>query len=188
MKSLIIIAAFCVIGIGCTPKTKTTTPGANTYTTKTGKVISIVEEHPVGMSLSTVKIGFDNDSLAPIVLTDIDPVNKVILGDLDSNGYDEVYIISTAAGSGSYGSIHGFASNNDKSLSAVSIPGIEKSDLAKGGQFEGYEGHDEFFLDVNTLTRTFPVKLADGNKRTIIYTLKKGEASFQLYIASSTVN
>lgn len=159
----------------------------STYTLKTGKVVIITEAHPVGMSLSTVTIGFDKDSLPPFVLTDIDPVNKILLGDLDQNGFDEVYIISTAAGSGSGGSVHAFASNKDKSLSMVFLPEIETNQLTKGGQFEGYEGHDEFTIEKNTLLRSFPVKAAKGTKRIIKYKVKQGEASYQLYITASEI-
>lgn len=159
----------------------------STYKLKTGKVVTITEAHPVGMSLSTVTIGFDKDSLAPFVLTDIDPVNKILVGDLDENGFDEVYIISTAAGSGSAGSVHAFASNKDKSLSMVFLPEIETGQLAKGEQFEGYEGHDEFSIQNNTLLRSFPVATANGTKRLIKYKVKQGEASYQLYIISSAL-
>ncbi|ULQ52773.1 hypothetical protein [Flavihumibacter fluvii] len=163
-------------------------PEIKTFTTKTGKVIILKEEHPIGMSLSNVTIGFAKDSLQPFFLHDIDPINKVLLGDLDGNGFEEIYIISTSAGSGSGGSIHGFASNRDKSLSIISIPEIGSADLAKGGKYEGYQGHDEINIIDNTLERAFPVKPDKSSKRVIKYKLRQGESGYQLIAISSNLN
>jgi len=117
---------------------------------------------------------------------DVDPISKVLVGDLDANGFDEIYVITTAAGSGSYGNIYGIASNKDKSVSIISIPKVSEEDLKKGGNFEGYEGHDEFEIVENSLSRRFPVKGEGVTMRAINYKLKPGEASYVLYIKNST--
>jgi heat shock protein HslJ len=54
------------------------------------------------------------------------------------HGFDEIYIVTTAAGSGSYGTMLGFASNKDKSLSMIHFPDVREGDET----FEGYMGHD----------------------------------------------
>jgi hypothetical protein len=72
------------------------------------------------------------------VFEDRDPISDVFTADLDGNGFDEIYIVTTAAGSGSYGTILGFASNKDKSLSMIHFPEVREGDET----FEGYMGHD----------------------------------------------
>jgi hypothetical protein len=117
---------------------------------------------------------------------DVDPINKVLVGDLDANGFDEVYVITIAAGSGSYGNVYGVASNKDKSVSYITIPKVTEEDMKKGGKFEGYEGHDEFEIVENSLARRFPIKGEGVKMRAINYKLKPGESSYVLYIKNST--
>jgi hypothetical protein len=139
------------------------------------------------MSLSNISVGFkDADSLSRMTFNDVDPINKVLVGDLDANGFDEVYIITIAAGSGSYGKVYGVSSNSDKSISMISVPEVTEADMKKGGKFEGYEGHDEFEIVENSLSRVFPIKGEGVTKRAINYKLKKGENSMVLYIKTST--
>jgi hypothetical protein len=162
-------------------------PVTTEYKTKTGKIFVVTESHPTGMSLSNISVGFkDGDSLSKMPFTDVDPISKVLVGDLDANGFDEIYVITTAVGSGSYGNIYGVASNKDKSVSYISIPKVSEEDLKKGGNFEGYEGHDEFEIVENSLSRRFPIKGEGVTMRAINYKLKPGEASYVLYIKNST--
>ena len=77
------------------------------------------------------------------IFKDKDPVSNVLLADLDDNGFDEIYIITTSAGSGSCGNVLGFASNKDKSLSMIHFPEIQESDP----NFKGYMGHDAFTIE-----------------------------------------
>jgi hypothetical protein len=163
-------------------------PTVKEFKTKTGKVFQLEESHPVGMSLSDIKIMFADDKTSVLSFSDLDAVNKVLVGDLDKNGFDELYVITTAAGSGSYGNLRGFASLSDKSIGMVNLRELAESDMAKGGQFEGYEGHDEFNIVNNELVRTFPIKSDKGTKRTVVYKMVQGEAAYQLVVKSSTVN
>lgn len=156
------------------------------YKTNTGKMITVAESHPVGQSISNISIYFSGKPETEIKFTDVDPINKVLVGDLDANGFSELYIITLNAGSGSYGNVIGIASNSDKSLSIITVPTVEENDLKKGGQFEGYEGHDEFEIIENSLARRFPIKSANATHRGINYKLKAGEASYILYIKNST--
>jgi hypothetical protein len=163
-------------------------PPVKEFKSKTGKVFLFEESHPRGMSLSDISVRFADDKNSEFTASDIDPVSKVLLADLDNNGFDELYIFTTAAGSGSYGKVHGYASLKDKSLGMVKMPEPSEKDMVKGGNFEGYEGHDEFDILNNELTRFFPVKSDKGTKRTITYKMVPGEAMYQLVIKSSKLN
>ncbi len=79
---------------------------------------------------------------------------------------NEIYIVTTSQGSGSYGKVLGFASNKDKSLSMINFPDIQKED----NMFEGYMGHDVFTIKNQKLVRTFPIYKEDD-----IFTQENGE-------------
>lgn len=156
------------------------------YETKSGKWISIVEIHPVGRSLSSIRIsseGFEYEFNETV--KDTDPIKEVFVADLDGNGFDELYIFTVSAGSGSYGKVIGIASNKDKSMSMILFPQIEKGDPI----FEGYMGHDVFTIENQRLVRSFPVYGAKNTNadpteeiRGIVYGLIPGEAMWQLQI------
>ena len=159
------------------------------FRTKTGKTIMISETHPVGQSLSTIKISTkDFEHNYPEIYRDRDPISDIFLSDLDGNGFDEIYIIMTSAGSGSYGTVLGFASNKDKSLSMINFPHIQEGD----NNFKGYMGHDTFKIENRKLVRIFPIynqgdtnKNPSGGKRKLVYGLYPGEAMWQLKIERS---
>ena len=159
------------------------------YKTKTGKTIIISVTHPVGQSLSTIEIstkGFKHNY--PEIYEDRDPISDVFIGDLDGNGFDEIYIITTSVGSGSYGTVLGFASNKDKSLSMINFPEIQEGD----DNFEGYMGHDTFKIENQKLVRIFPIynkgdtnQNPTGGTRKLVYGLYPGEAMWQLKVEKS---
>lgn len=105
------------------------------------------------------------------------------IDDLDNNGFPEIYIYVSSAGSGSYGSLIAYAVNNGKSISSIYLPPL--GSVPKGSI--GYMGHDEFAVVETTLVRRFPI-YADGDTnanpsgktRQIDYKLKKGEAGWVL--------
>ncbi len=157
--------------------------------TKTGKTIVISETHPVGQSLSTIKISTKNfEYNYPEIYKDRDPISDIFLSDLDGNGFDEIYIITTSAGSGSYGTVLGLASNKDKSLSMINFPEIQEGD----NNFKGYMGHDIFKIEDRKLVRIFPIYYQDdtnqfptGGKRKLVYGLYPGEAMWRLKVETS---
>ncbi len=159
-----------------------TTTNTREIVTQSGKTIIVEETHPKGMSVSDIAVYFKGDSSNALKVFEKDPVSKVIKADLDGNGFDEVYVVTTAAGSGSYGNIHGFASNKDKSFSMIYLPEVSKTDLEKGGQFEGYEGHDLFEINGKQLIRSYP---SGKQTRTIIYQLQPSETGYTLKPVSS---
>jgi hypothetical protein len=159
------------------------------YKTKTGKTIIISVTHPVGQSLNTIEMrtkDFEHNYLE--IIEDRDPISDVFVDDLDGNGFDEIYIITTSVGSGSYGKVLGFASNKDKSLSMINFPEIQEGDR----NFEGYMGHDTFEIENQKLVRIFPIynkgdtnQNPTGGSRKLIYGLYPGEAMWQLKIEKS---
>lgn len=161
-----------------------------TLQTSTGKKIQlIIREKSSG--LNDIKIfspDFENmkDSL---FIKDADPLQYLKLADLDKNGFDELYLITSSSGSGTYGSIFGFASNRDLSLTSIYVPEITENDVQSNGLFYGYMGHDSIYFDNSKLYRKFPIyKEGDpnccpsGGHKTHHYTLRAGEASWILDI------
>ncbi|ESU28780.1 hypothetical protein FLJC2902T_13770 [Flavobacterium limnosediminis JC2902] len=107
-------------------------------------------------------------------------VTNAEISDLDSDGFPEILIYTTSAGSGSYGNVIGYSVNNGKSLSQIYFPTISDNPKAN----KGYMGHDEFSIAEKKLIQRFktyneedPNSNPTGNIRTIHYKLEKGEAS-----------
>jgi len=106
-------------------------------------------------------------------------VTKAEIGDLNADGFPEVLIFTTSAGSGSYGNVIGFSVNNGKSVSQIAFPNISNNPKAN----KGFMGHDEFEIVENTLVQRFRIynpqdlnNKPTGGYRQIQYKLKKGEA------------
>lgn len=157
----------------------------HTLATKSGKTITITETNPSGQSLSTVVItseGFASNT--PITL-EINKLTKFFLTDINNDGFEELVLISTAQGSGSYGEAILYTTSNDQGLTPVAVPQLKEEDTKKGGLFEGYLGHDLFSLtESNTLLREFPTYMASdtesnptGPIRKIIYTINTKSTS-----------
>ncbi len=162
------------------------------HQTATGKTIElIIEKSSNSLSdFTIVSVDFpnNNDSLS---IKDSDPLQLSVIKDLDANGYDELYLITTSTGSGSYASIFGFASNQDLSLTSIYVPGISENDVQLNGPFYGYMGHDSIYFSDNRILRKYPVyKDGDpnccptGGYKTLSYQLKAGEASWKLEIGN----
>jgi hypothetical protein len=107
------------------------------------------------------------------------------LADLDGNGWPEIYVYVSSAGSGSYGSLVAYAVNNGSSVSPIYLPPMEQSPEA----LEGYMGHDEFAVVENRLVRRFPIyregdtnAAPSGGTRQLQYRLEAGEAGWVLQV------
>jgi hypothetical protein len=190
--SILIAAAISVSTLGPVPAEQSRDSAGDvskTYRTETGKTIVVSQTHPAGRSLATIEVrteGFEHNYGE--VFEDRDPISDVFVADLDGNGFDEIYIVTTAAGSGSYGTVLGFASNKDKSLSMIHFPEIQTGDE----HFQGYMGHDAFTIEGRKLVRIFPVyKEGDtngnptGGRRKLVYGIVPGEAMWQLKVEQS---
>jgi hypothetical protein len=158
------------------------------FKTKTGKSF-IVEEKKPSASISTIKItpkGFTEIN-NPMLMEESDPFDYALVADINNDGFDELYIITRSAGSGSYAKIYGFASNKDKSVTPIYIPELSDDDFV--ALFQGYMGHDIFYIEDNKLLRKYPVYEKEdsnsnptGGDKIFQYKLKMGEASWILEI------
>ena len=161
------------------------------YQTQSGKQFIVYADYSIGASICDLKIETKDftkvNTIHKLGLTD--PVKDVFITDLDNNGFEEIFIVTTSAGSGSYSNIYGIASNNDKSATPIYIPKPSQKQLGQGGIFEGYRGHNKFCVENGIITNTFPVfKDADtnatptGKNKKLSYTLFAGEAGWILQV------
>ncbi|MBW2407911.1 MAG: hypothetical protein JRF17_11115 [Deltaproteobacteria bacterium] len=193
-QSILIAVAMSVSLVGlisCSDTKSGSSDAPKEYKTKTGKTIIISETHPTGQSLSTIEISTkDFEHNYQEIFQDRDPISNVFVADLDGNGFDEIYILTTSAGSGSYGTVLGFASNKDKSLSMINFSEIQEKDE----NFKGYMGHDTFKIEDQKLVRIFPIyNQGDthinptGGTRKLVYGLYPEEAMWQLKVEKSEI-
>jgi hypothetical protein len=108
------------------------------------------------------------------------------VGDLNLDGYPELLVFVTSAGSGSYGSVIGYSSNAGKSMSRMNTALATENPKYSNG----YMGHDKLALVEGTLVQAFPVyRKGDlnfkptGPTRQIQYKMVDGEAVRQLVVA-----
>jgi hypothetical protein len=138
--------------------------------------------------LTLTPSGFEGSN--EVVKEEIDgSVVDAEVADLNSDGFPEVYIYTTSAGSGSYGALLAYASNSNKSMTPIYLPPLEEDKKLS----QGYMGHDKFSIDKNSLLRKFPIyKKGDSNAeptggtRQITYELIAGEAGWILKVKKST--
>lgn len=123
------------------------------------------------------------------VTSEIDgTVTGAEIDDLDANGFPEVYIYVTSAGSGSYGSLAAWAVNKGRSMTPIFLPPVADSPTLS----KGYMGHDEFAVVEGTLVQRFPLyregdanARPTGKTRQLQYKLKAGEAGWILRLDRS---
>jgi hypothetical protein len=173
------------------PKTPSTVDISD-YKTRSGKKFTVIEKK-LSASLSRITVqgtGFPN-SQEVFTLKDADPIQEGLQGDLDGDGYEELYLITRSAGSGSQATIYGFASYNDLSYGPIYLPEPEENDV----NFRGYMGHDKISILGNRLLREFPVynsgdpnSRPSGGSRVLKYALERGEASFALVVKEITTH
>ncbi|PHS34463.1 MAG: hypothetical protein COA92_00785 [Sulfurovum sp.] len=138
--------------------------------------------------LTITPSGLERDNT--VITHEIDGVvTNVEVADLNADGSPEIYVYITSAGSGSYGSLVAYSTNNKKSLSEIYLAPLEEDKTNS----VGYMGHDKFTIIENSFARRFPIyKKEDSNAkptggtRQLEYKLKMGEASWQLKLIKST--
>jgi hypothetical protein len=180
MKKRILVSVCAILAVSAATYSQPPASATSEYKTLTGKVITVTETHPQGASLSDISVAFKDNPGGAVQYSDVEPIHKVLVADLDGNGFSEIYIITVSAGSGSYGNVVAVASNKDRSLSQINFPELSSNDIRKGANFEAYEGHDDFVIRQGMLVRTFPVKAPKEASKVVTYKLKDGEAAFQL--------
>ena len=111
--------------------------------------------------------------------------------DLNHDGFPEVVVYVTSTGSGSYGSVIGYSSNNGKSMSQFTFPQTAENPKIN----QGYMGHDKFTVAEDTFVQSFPVYLPGdtnahptGPTRQVQYALVDGEASRALVVSRTFEN
>ena len=116
-------------------------------------------------------------------------VSGAEVADINNDGSPEIYVYVNSAGSGSYGSLIAYSSNNKKSLTGIYMPPLE--DDKKNSV--GYMGHDEFAVVESSFARRFPIYKKDdsnakptGGMRQLQYKLVPGEATWKLKLVNST--
>lgn len=120
---------------------------------------------------------------SPVTVEIDGTVTGVEVGDLNNDGSPEIYVYATSAGSGSYGSLLAYATNNRKSMTPIYLPPVEENPEAS----PGYMGHDEFAVIESSLVQRFPIYLEGdtnaqptGGTRQVQYRLEPGEAGWVL--------
>lgn len=133
---------------------------------------------PSGLEIDNSPITVDVDGI----------VTGAEVADLNADGSPEVYIYVTSAGSGSYGSLAAWSTNNRKSVSMINLPEITEDPVSG----KGYMGHDAFVVAEQYLVRSFPIyregdfnAAPSGGTRQIQYQLEPGEATWQLVVAKT---
>ncbi|MEY4669898.1 MAG: hypothetical protein RL518_2597 [Pseudomonadota bacterium] len=111
--------------------------------------------------------------------------------DLNHDGFPELLVYVTSDGSGSYGTVIGYSSNNGKSMSQIFFPATADNPQIN----QGYMGHDTFSTAEDSLVQSFPVyRPGDANShptgptRQVQYALVDGEASRKFQVSRSFEN
>jgi len=110
-------------------------------------------------------------------------VTEAEVADLNADGSPEILVYTVSAGSGGYGGLVGYATNNKKSLSEIFLPDLMEDKEAS----VGYMGHDEFSVVETRLARRFPVyrpgdtnNNPTGGLRQLYYVLTSDESGWVL--------
>jgi hypothetical protein len=104
-------------------------------------------------------------------------LRKILIGDLNGDGYPDLILCIYSGANGEMGNVAGIASSGNASLVPVYFPDIYSNSKLR----EGYRGNDEFTVMMGTLFQSFPVytsgdtAVATGSKRVIQYNITKGE-------------
>ena len=152
------IAAVLAIG---GPAAAVAAPANPTRVSLQGVTFTVGSQGEGSVRQLTIATSGTPKAIAPIRQEILGSVSGVEVADLDANGLPEVYVFITSAGSGSYGSVEGWALNKgSRSLSTIHMP--ELSEQAA----QGYQGHDEFAVVELTLAlyQTFSPKVGKATK------------------------
>jgi hypothetical protein len=161
---------------------------AREFKTRTGKIM-MVSENKLSASVSVLSVSSVNFKVPQKAFEsgDVDPLENVLTGDLNKDGFDELYLITCSAGSGSACRIYGFSSIRDSILIPINIPELGRDDFTENGGYIGYMGHDSIYIINQELVRSFPVyKKEDpnccptGGKRNLYFTLATANRMFIL--------
>ena len=162
----------------------------NTFKLKSDKRFIVIEKgRSASVSRITVQgMGFP-ESEEIFSLRDADPIETGLIDDLDGDGFEELYLVTRSAGSGSYATVYGFASIGDRSYNRISIPEVDTDDP----NYAGYQGHERIIIRGKRLVRHFPVyregdpnSHPSGGSRMINYVLEVKEDGPHLVVKEVT--
>lgn len=143
----------------------------DTFTTKTGKILTVEQlclaNHRCDITIVTH--GLCKDSIVKISRSW--PIKKILLRDIDKNGYDEMYIFTQNLVKEI--SLIAYSTNNDVQITTMEIPAFKREGT--------YKGMDSFYFNNSQLMRAYPVpcgiEKCSGeicyHQVTEIYTLQK---------------
>lgn len=143
----------------------------DTFTTKTGKILTVKQlclpNHRCDITITTH--GLCKDSI--INISRSWPIKKILLRDIDNNGYDEMYIFTQNLVQEI--SLLAYSTNFDRQFTAMEIPLFKREGT--------YKGMDSFYFNRTQLMRAYPVPCGIEKKSgtifyrqfTEIYTLHK---------------
>jgi hypothetical protein len=119
----------------------------------------------------------------------VNPLENVLIADLDQNGFEELYLITRSVGSGSYANIYGILSVDGNRYKAIYNPENEPNGQSTMKYFQNYCGHDSIFIENQELKRIFPLyNSAEPNccssigKRFLTYKLLSYENSYAIHV------
>ena len=148
-----------------------------------GVTFQVESPNDSSINLVAVRAETPEGKLGPMEFEADGTITNVEVEDLNADGYPEIYVYVTSAGSGSYGSLIAYASNRNRSLSEIYLPSLEDDPEASAG----YMGHDTFAVGEGALLRRFPVYREgdsnaepSGGTRQLQYHLEAGEAGWRL--------
>ena len=116
-------------------------------------------------------------------------LHKIIVDDLNEDGFPDLLLCIYNGSHGELGNITAIASSGNNSLEPVAFPDIYTDQKLS----EGYKGHDEFTVLVNTLMRSFPfykpgdTDTATGGTKVIQYKMVKAENGYTFKVLRSYI-
>lgn len=148
------------------------------FKTLSGRKLVIVETKP-SISISNYSVyGIGYKTPDTIRYNLKNPMSAAFLTDLDKNGFEELYILTKAAGPGYFLDLLGVASYGDSTFGEILIPEITDEEIKKNQNFRGYLGNDSIYIANNKIVRLFPVyessdynSLPTGGRRMLTYSL-----------------
>jgi hypothetical protein len=84
-----------------------------------GVTFQVESPNDSSINLVTVRAETSEGSLGDVEVEADGIITNVEVEDLDANGYPEIYVYVTSAGSESYGSVIAYASNRNRAMSEI---------------------------------------------------------------------
>lgn len=86
-----------------------------------------------------------------------DKIDTSYLADIDSNGFEELYIITLSDDFRKERTLYGMSSNLDKGASAIITPLAPYKQQANSALYKHFEGNNSFDISSNTIVEKYPI-------------------------------